>query len=184
MRQQLEIRIEEQLEPVEEHLRAQLVEIVRDVQLQLFDLYKASRTEQPPADGGDAGEQQELPEPEKREPQDNVVDPSSYGQGALVETLPQSFHVPALPPVPIWNPTIDEQLEAFRPEPPYTGDYFDDFNGLLFDFHPSLLAGSNSPGDSGYMSVPAFADYMQPKVLSHPQPGAGPEYPTSDGRRN
>lgn len=184
MRQQLEIRIEEELEPVEEHLRAQLVEIVRDMQLQLFDLYKASRTDKPQADAQGPSEPQEQPEPEKPEPHEGDADPSSFHEGGVVEPAQQSFHAPALPPVPSWNPTIDEQLEAFRPEPPYTGDYFDDFNGLLFDFHPSLLTASNSPGDSGYMSIPSFADYMQPKAQSHPQPGAGPEHPPFDGRRN
>ncbi|KAK5652662.1 hypothetical protein OQA88_10256 [Cercophora sp. LCS_1] len=43
VRQELETRIDERLNPIEEGLRDELVEIVRDMQLQLFELYKASR---------------------------------------------------------------------------------------------------------------------------------------------
>jgi hypothetical protein len=46
VRQQLEVRFEEAPNPIEEDLREQLVDIVRDMQLELFDVYKSSRTEE------------------------------------------------------------------------------------------------------------------------------------------
>ncbi|KAK6212459.1 hypothetical protein LQW54_005233 [Pestalotiopsis sp. IQ-011] len=42
VRHQLELRIEEALNPLEETLRGQIVDIVRDVQLELFQSFRAS----------------------------------------------------------------------------------------------------------------------------------------------
>jgi hypothetical protein len=43
VRQQLEVRIDQYLNPVEENLKNELVAIVRDMQIQLFDLYKSTQ---------------------------------------------------------------------------------------------------------------------------------------------
>jgi hypothetical protein len=55
VRQQLEVRIEERFNPLEETLRTELVEIVRDMQLQLFEIYKSSRTSDSGSAVHDAG---------------------------------------------------------------------------------------------------------------------------------
>lgn len=127
VRQQLEVRIEEALNPVEESLRGQIVDIVRDMQLQLFEMYKSSRT----ADAG-SGPNRSL-EVSNETP--------SYGQqvGNPEGTTQQ------------WG--LEEQLEAFRPPAPYLDNSFTGFDGLLFDFDP--LQNQGFTPDEGYGSLPS-----------------------------
>lgn len=47
VRRELELAVEREFSPVEERLKSQLVEIVRDLQLQLFQTYTRSRNTEP-----------------------------------------------------------------------------------------------------------------------------------------
>ncbi|KAM7203143.1 hypothetical protein V8F20_004085 [Naviculisporaceae sp. PSN 640] len=129
VRQELETRIEERINPMEETLRGELVEIVRDMQLQLFELYKASRN------------------PETEQPE---AAPTEHVQGHQAEVVIQS--------IPIATASDDMgPLEAFVQPPLVNPDNwiaFDDFDGQIWD--PSMLDSRTLwAGDSGYDSLPA-----------------------------
>ncbi len=104
MRRALEFKIEQALNPIEETLRDQIVEIVRDSQLHIFESYKASRAEtlQVEAQGGEGQPQAE--------------GTSAGGQAAQEATE-----------------ALEDQLQPYRPEP-YFDSQFDEFNGEFFDF--------------------------------------------------
>ncbi|ORY65984.1 uncharacterized protein BCR38DRAFT_483648 [Pseudomassariella vexata] len=106
VRQQLEIRIAEALSPVEETLRDQIVDIFRDTQLELFDMYRSSRSRVPESSVAGAG----APPQVNAATVHNVV-----GQAAS------------------WS--LDEKLQAVRPEPYFDWNSdvgLDGFDGLLF----------------------------------------------------
>ncbi|KAH7304168.1 hypothetical protein B0I35DRAFT_414647 [Stachybotrys elegans] len=105
VRQELEVRIRERLNPIEEGLRGELVDIVRDMQLQLFNIYRASRATPNTTDNA-------------------IVSPENGNaviSGAASGETDQ-----------IWDTA--EQLQPFS-QPPHLDDLqFDAFNGLVFDF--------------------------------------------------
>ncbi|KAI1123194.1 hypothetical protein F5Y10DRAFT_252291 [Nemania abortiva] len=118
VREQLEIRIEQALNPVEEALRVQIVEVVRDMQLELFRSFRSSigQLDDPSTHGTERVEteggmrEQQFDGPSQGPSADNDAFQSSQ--------LEQSF---------------EDQLAAWRPEPYLNWD-FDDFDGQLFDF--------------------------------------------------
>ncbi|KAI0096227.1 hypothetical protein GGR51DRAFT_543873 [Nemania sp. FL0031] len=115
VREQLEIRIEQALDPIEETLRGQIVEIVRDMQLELFRSFRSSirqpydtttyRVERVEAEGR-MGEQR----------------PDETIQGPLTNRTSLQT-----------GQSVEDQLAAWRTEPYLDWD-LDGFDGQLFDF--------------------------------------------------
>lgn len=97
------------MNPIEENLRSELVGIVRDMQIQLFDMYKSSR--------GAASHTED----------DNPI-PGSAIPGPSSSSLagPSQF------------PSIEDALEPFN-QPPDAENLqdFGEFDGLLFNLHES-----------------------------------------------
>lgn len=129
------MRIDEAVNPIEESLRAQLVEIVRDMQLELFTIYKSLRTRDTDSartvinSGGDGGASVQEPcETGKRaETSTTVNQVANSGLGTRVEASAAGSNWD-------WDLTIEQQLALLSPIPPVTGEDLDHFNGLLFDF--------------------------------------------------
>jgi hypothetical protein len=135
VRQQLEVRIEQRFNPLEETLRTELVEIVRDMQLQLFEIYKSSRTN----------------------------DPGSVIQDAGATSGENSSQQPATGPDPPPRPSLEEELQPFW-TPAYIDDLaqLDDFDGLLWNFS-GVQSGSHQT-DSGYESLPVDTEEQRKKT--------------------
>ncbi|KAJ2989203.1 hypothetical protein NUW58_g3592 [Xylaria curta] len=145
VRQQLEVRVERALDPVEEALRGQLVEIVRDVQLELFQLFRSAI---PSVDDQDAhrtprlnsdtnsDEQSEPRNIDQQEPRaaGQVVDPTFGGLGVSLNSA--------------------NALAARRPEP-YLDWNLGEFDGQLFDFRELMLHTEDSDLAYGIMSSTA-----------------------------
>lgn len=129
VRLQLEVRIEERLSPVEEGLRSELVEIVREMQLQLFEIYKSSRTT-----GSHVTDTATLMDGNTRR-HDEADSGLGEGQGTQ-----------------IWS--VEDQLQPFY-QPPHLENFnlFDDFDGLFFNF--SEMQSDSIAVDSGYGSLPS-----------------------------
>lgn len=123
VRQQLEVRIDQYLNPVEENLKNELVTIVRDMQIQLFDLYKS--TQMVSADnvftqGSSSG-------------RNNKSLPVDIGRISSSASQKEDFSRP-------FNPSlyIDEELTSF-----------DLLDGVLYDFDGMQQANSIET-DSSY----------------------------------
>ncbi|KAI1359916.1 hypothetical protein F5Y08DRAFT_62871 [Xylaria arbuscula] len=143
VRQQLEVRVERALDPVEEVLRGELVEIVRDVQLELFQRFRSSVI--PPVDDQDThrtprldidNNSDERIEPRNTDQQEpgrahQVVDPAF---GSLDDPL---------------NTAND--LAAWRSEP-YLDWNPEEFDGQSFDFQDLMLQTEDSDSAYGTMS--------------------------------
>lgn len=131
VRQQLETRIEEALNPIEEALRAQLVEIVRDTQLELFHLYKSSRTTDAAEIGSSTGPSG-AHEHRALDQQISEVSPAIDGE-AESSRMEGQLGAPSLGSTLDWELAIDDQLTEFCPMAPSGEAYLDDnFDGLLF----------------------------------------------------
>lgn len=127
---------ENALHPVEEALRSQLVDIVRDTQLDLFQSYISSFSQT----SGNPNHQVQSEEQLQQHP--------TAGQN---QTIAEASTRPL-----ISVEELGEQLQPFRPEPFLEGD-FSDFNGLLFDF--DQFQGLQTYTDSAYESMPA--DFLE-----------------------
>lgn len=153
VRGELEVRIEQELSPVEESLKRQLVDIVRDMQQTLFaDFRRLQSGAAPPGDdmAGDEEPEQgcgsDLKGKERatgsESPEDLVIDASTSGisfDDALQETPPMTTGWAASQPIDVFR----------QPQP-----FFDDatrFGGVIFDLGQSC--GDWSWADSGYMSA-------------------------------
>lgn len=151
VRGELEVRIEQELSPVEESLKRQLVDIVRDMQQRLFadfrKLQGAPHEEEAQGDeematdiGGDAkgkGRATALESPE-----DLVMETSTSGV---------SFDDPTHETPPIttgW--AITQPIDVYRQAQPFL-DGVAKFDGVIFDLDQSC--GEWSWADSGYMSA-------------------------------
>lgn len=147
------MRIEEALNPVEENLQTQIVDIVRDLQVQLFDLYRSSRTTPPVGTGGGVAEIPAQAQQEQQPLQWIQAGPSTAQQeysvagGGLQHTVLD------------WNPPTIDELELFRPEAPFNDESFNDFSGELFNFQSASMDNPNSPSDSGYASLAILPDF-------------------------
>ncbi|KAK1990637.1 hypothetical protein LX36DRAFT_754048 [Colletotrichum falcatum] len=152
VQRRLEVCIEERLSPVEEGLRSELVDIIRDAQIHLFDAYRALRSSAPEAAPG--GEAVEAADAEG-------VARARSEQSHRVEDDLQAFYQPP--------PLVDGAAGSL-----------DDFDGLLFGgLDGSLFGGFDgpllgdfaaAPGsvalDSGYWSVaPAGRDEKEPVFM-------------------
>ncbi|KAI0413265.1 hypothetical protein F5X98DRAFT_390999 [Xylaria grammica] len=149
VRQQLEVRVERALDPVEEALRGQLVEIVRDVQLELFQLFRSAI---PSVDGQDSrrtlrlnnntnsDEQSEPRNVDQQEPgpADQVVDSTFGGLDVSLNSA--------------------NALAAWRPEP-YLDLDLEEFDGQLFDFQEFML--HTEDNDSAYRTMSSAVDLNQ-----------------------
>ncbi|KAK8123958.1 hypothetical protein PG999_003876 [Apiospora kogelbergensis] len=139
VRHQLEVRIEDALNPIEEALRGQIVDIVRDVQLELFQSFRSSLRDAPGASNHD----QEAATIETASfaeqiqgtggPDAPTLEPRDTGAGEPHELQARDY----------W----EEQLQAYRPEPAFDLDFLG-FDGELFDF--SSLSNPPMFQDSAY----------------------------------
>ena len=127
MRQELALRIEQRLNPIEEALRGELLDIFQDLQVQLFQIYRSSRTAPTqgdisgPADGG-------LP---------NLESPGETQMTAVDEAL-EAFRVPefclegdefsnlfwdpAVPQMQQRTLTLDSGYGSLQPAPMFVPD--------------------------------------------------------------
>lgn len=121
MRGELETRIEMAIDPIEETLRGQIVDIVRDLQLRLFQNYRESRLRQPSRELVPSSSSSRPPETDSRPDPERDTDESG----------------------------LDNDLAAFLPPPDFP-NFFDDFNGVFFDFPAEFNLQDSS--DSGYRS--------------------------------
>jgi hypothetical protein len=117
---------------VEEDLRSELVDIVREMQLQLFEIYRSSRTTS--SHVTDTATQVDS----NARPHNNEA--SGFGEGQGTQ---------------IWS--VEDQLQPFY-QPPHLENFnpFDDFDGLFFNF-PEMQSDSIVV-DSGYGSLPSVKD--------------------------
>lgn len=133
VRRELETRIDQALSPLEDSLRSELIDIVRDLQLTLFEEYKKVKD--------DTDETQEAVDTGEREQTEDastgVPGWGSYSEGST--SGPSNT-----------TPSIDDQLEAFRPEPYFEGQ-FSGFDGLLWDFQGNIM--NQDWAESGYGSL-------------------------------
>ncbi|ORY10733.1 hypothetical protein BCR34DRAFT_485248 [Clohesyomyces aquaticus] len=161
VRRELESAVERQFSPLEESLKSQLIEIVRDLQLRLFESYTQARnaagvasTDLPCATGASMEEK-------------------SSGTGAS-GVLPgtSSDHHSADPEI-----TLEDQLAPFQPAPP-TDNPTVDFDPILYQF---TIEGID---DSGYSSMfDTFADSAYVNTVCDEEPGmyCVPEYDNGEG---
>jgi hypothetical protein len=131
VRRMLEIRIDEALQLTEETLKDEIVDIVRDSQRELFEKYKSTHR-------GPAEDQQTADGTADAEPQACQSGPSTSA------VSPQQ--------------SLDNLLQPYRPEPDLDDQFYNVFNGQLFDF--TLMHGAPPLADSAYgtLSLDATED--------------------------
>lgn len=155
VRGELEVRIEQELSPVEESLKRQLVDIVRDMQQSLFADFRklqgdgSSQKDEAAGDGEIEGENDGVVKGKGRStttsesPEDLVMETSTSGASfdePVNETPPITSGWAASQPIGVYNR---------QPQP-----FFDDatrFDGVIFDLGQSCADWSWA--DSGYMSA-------------------------------
>ncbi|KAF6802447.1 KilA-N domain-containing protein [Colletotrichum sojae] len=136
VQRQLELRIEERLNPIEESLRSELVGIIRDTQIHLFNTYRSMRSSRNQTAGTDMAA--------------NVDMGAERADSGSINAHEESRLAQAL--------DFEDSLQTFY-QPPLTDDSwsFDAFSGLLFDF--SEMPPGSVDLDSGYWSIlPADTD--------------------------
>lgn len=135
VRRELEIAVKKEFSPLEERLKSQLINIVRDLQLQLFQSYTQSRR----VVASDAP----------------VLDPTSAmtaaGRSENRMSDPPQTVIPEYQ-----DTTLENQLAPYQPAPPLENSTNVDFDAVLFQFDD--LSGFE---DSAYGSL--FAETMFPK---------------------
>ena len=138
VRYELECAVEKEFSNLEETLKSQLVDIVRDLQLQLFQSYTRSRNTAPEsapatirAIFSDQNEQIDLEQ--------------LPSQDVALETIEQSAS-----DMTKLDEAIGNQLAPFEPVPLFE-DFFDFIDPMLFHFPDST--GKTELTDSGYDSV-------------------------------
>ncbi|KAK4208954.1 hypothetical protein QBC37DRAFT_451480 [Rhypophila decipiens] len=152
VRRELEVRINESLSPLEESFRGQLVDIVRDVQLNLYESYKASRAENDVSQtnpeeltGSGMGV---LQEPAETLDDGAGIDVSITGDASNMGGSEDGW-----PDHQIDNTMLlagmelDDELAAYRPAEPYVEQSLGDFDGLLWDFSDPVPASSSGIAD-------------------------------------
>ncbi|KAF6831722.1 hypothetical protein CMUS01_07206, partial [Colletotrichum musicola] len=136
VQRQLELRIEERLNPIEESLRSELVGIIRDTQIHLFHTYRSMRSSTTDTVAAETGANADT----------DAEGADSGNMNAREE------------PRPVNVPDVEDSLQTFY-QPPLTDESwsFNAFDGLLFDF--SEMPPGSVDLDSGYWSVlPANTD--------------------------
>lgn len=141
VRQQLEVRIDEALSPIGEVLRAQLVEIVRDMQLELFTIYKSLKTRAndpvgSASSGGGESDHHNARDAPPEGPSAGEQHPELATALELVASSGMESHVEAQAAGSSWDwsLTLEQQLARLPPLPPDAGEDLGHFNGLLFNF--------------------------------------------------
>ncbi|KAF2106959.1 hypothetical protein BDV96DRAFT_311431 [Lophiotrema nucula] len=105
VRRELEVAVDEEYTPMEERLKSRLIEIVRDVQLQLFRSYTRSRTT---VKGRETYE---------------AADTTHSDSAPTLQTVPDSV-----------QPSLLNELASFEPIPPFENTDTGDFDAILFQF--------------------------------------------------
>lgn len=138
VRGQLERRIEEELIPVEARLRGQIVEIVRDTQVELFRLFKLSSQNRSTHEVGShhhAASSTDLSQP----PRQN--DECGSGQESSAQDVVSD------------GQSLENQIELLRHDPLLDWESFPGFDGQLYDFG-EILDGAEMFVDSEYSVMP------------------------------
>lgn len=157
VRRELEIAVEREFYPMEERLKSQLVDIVRDLQLQLFQSYTHSRN----------------PALITRPEEDSMQSPGCVDQitqedckDETLQDVPGSSAVD-VPCEPLAT-TIEEQLASYEPPPPLAESIDFDFDAVRFQLdewsRDELFWDSTYGSDevkSFWDGLPAIGDYMQ-----------------------
>jgi len=146
VRQQLEIAASEVSGPLENHLRGQLIEIVRDAQSQLFQRYRGSE----PASAGPATSPSQAPFPELQ--LDSAMTGLEFQNNTINSISNAQF--------------LEFDFSAYFQQPPIDENYVNPVNILPVETS-AALGGEHQPrSDSGYgsMGIPAELDSA---VLSH-----------------
>lgn len=130
VQRQLEIRIEERLNPIEESLRSELVGIIRDTQIHLFNTYRSMRSSTTENVAAETG-----------------TNADTDAEGADSGNLNAREE-----PRPVDVPDVEDSLQTFYQPPLTDGSWsFNAFDGLLFDF--SEMPPGSVDLESGYWSV-------------------------------
>ncbi|KAL1866466.1 hypothetical protein Daus18300_006701 [Diaporthe australafricana] len=165
VRGELEVRIEQELSPVEESLKRQLVDIVRDMQQRLFADFRKLQGEgasQRDEAAGDEGMGScELADGADVKGKGKAVASQSPEQ-LTVETSGAPFDdlLDETPPISTGWATSSQPIDVYRQPQPF----FDDatrFNGVMYDLNQNC--GDWSWPDSGYMSAAMSA--LSSKVI-------------------
>ncbi|KAK9774402.1 hypothetical protein AB5N19_06753 [Seiridium cardinale] len=147
VRHRLELRIEDVLNPVEETLRGQIVEIVRDVQLELFQSFRSSL--------GQVPRHSELDEEAVVMDMDSHTKRPQHTENEESYTL-EPMHRPngearsdqVYPREHNW----EEQIQAYRPETVLDTSFMG-FDGELFDFGSLLNVPLTQDSTYGTLSM-------------------------------
>lgn len=149
VRQQLELRIEDALNPIEEALRGQIVDIVRDVQMELFRSFRASIGATPPTNNlrheTAITEVSSTITEQIRDSEDGNVGTQEFSITGSTDAdmLHQSFSAQS-----DW----EEQMQAYQPVPPLDLSSLD-FDGELFDFSSLVNVPASLDSTYGTMSM-------------------------------
>lgn len=148
VRGELEVRIEQELSPVEESLKRQLVDIVRDMQQSLFADFRRLQGEAAPSQRDEMAEGEEPGRicggdnkgkgkaTASESPEDLIIEASTSG-ASLDDPIQET------PPITTgW--AASQPIDVFRQPQPF-------FDGVIFDLGQSC--GDWSWADSGYMSA-------------------------------
>ncbi|KAF6829405.1 hypothetical protein CPLU01_07933 [Colletotrichum plurivorum] len=148
VRRELEARIDQALEPLEESLKSQIVEIVRDAQASLYENFLS-------ASSGTSENERAC------EPFCETMSSAAGGQPGLCNG---TF-------------VFDDQLESCEPVPLLGGDVGDigDFNSLLFGVSSEIshFVGSIWPGDSSVVGQYEPSKERPPRTLDDGDSGYG-----------
>ncbi|KAL1861649.1 hypothetical protein Daus18300_008765 [Diaporthe australafricana] len=148
VRGQLERRIEAELIPIEDRLRGQIVEIVRDTQIELFRLFKLSAQNRKAPEESmqhDEVSHTDLSHPPR---QDSDCE-SRSGQDHSVETNVTSEG---------WS--LENHMQLPRPDPLLDWENFSGFDGQLYDFG-EIDNGAELFPDSTYGAMPATNSFSE-----------------------
>lgn len=140
VRRELELALDQELEPIEDRLKSQLVDIVRTCQEKLFRLYQKSARNSPSTATGNG-------------PEITHSDP------------PSSLSVPVQPSSSTISIDVDEQLAPYL-APPYSA--FDPWPQMDEDCNfPWQLLENNAISDSGYQSLDWLAKPPSDRSQDH-----------------
>ncbi|KAI3397829.1 hypothetical protein diail_10362 [Diaporthe ilicicola] len=159
VRGELEVRIEQELSPVEESLKRQLVDIVRDMQQRLFADFRRLQGEGAPRRDEVGGDEEELRCVELVDGADvkdkgKPAASQSPEQLTTIETSGASLLddlIEGTPPITAgWAASTSQPIDMYRQPQPFF-DSSARFDGVVFDLGQGC--GDWSWADSGYMSA-------------------------------
>jgi hypothetical protein len=143
VRRELEYAVEREFSPIEEHLKSQLIDIVRDLQIQLFQTYTQTRLA---ASGATM--------PSEHIPVSSRVVTSEKHAGTLYTAVDEP---PTIIPISqIETTSLENRLASFKPASPFDGNLTLEIDPVLFQFDDF-----GKFEDSAYGSM--FADTAYPE---------------------